>query len=193
MLENLEKYHILLASKSPRRRELLSNLRIPFNSISMGGIDESYPENMPVNSVPQYLAAKKADAYSESIRTNEMIITADTLVIKGEKVYSKPKNNQEAKEMLRELSGNIHKVITGVCIYTLERQACFTSETDVKFAELSDEDIDYYVENYIPLDKAGAYGIQEWIGCVAVEWIRGSFYNVMGLPVHKLYQELKKF
>ena len=193
MLENLEKYHILLASKSPRRRELLSDLRIPFSPISLGGIDESYPEDMPKTEVPQYIANQKADAYLENISGNEMIITADTLVIKDEKVYGKPKNSSEAVQMLKELSGKVHTVITGVCILTADRRTSFTSETEVKFAELSEEDITYYVENYLPLDKAGAYGIQEWIGCIAVEWINGSFYNVMGLPVHRLYQELKLF
>lgn len=193
MLENLNKYHILLASKSPRRRELLSNLRVPFNCISLGGIDESYPEDMPVEEVPQFLANKKADAYIGNINTNEMVITADTLVIKGDKIYGKPKNQEEALSMLGELSGEIHKVISGVCILTKDRRTSFTSETEVKFANLNDEDIRYYIENYLPLDKAGAYGIQEWIGCIAVEWIKGSFYNVMGLPVHRLYQELKLF
>lgn len=193
MLENLNKYHILLASKSPRRRELLSNLRVPFNCISLGGIDETYPKDMPANEVPQFLANKKADAYISNINTNEMVITADTLVIKGDKIYGKPKNQEEALSMLGELSGEIHKVISGVCILTKDRRTSFTSETEVKFANLNDEDIRYYIENYLPLDKAGAYGIQEWIGCVAVEWIKGSFYNVMGLPVHRLYQELKLF
>lgn len=193
MLENLNKYHILLASKSPRRRELLSNLRVPFNCISLGGIDETYPEDMPANEVPQFLANKKADAYIGNINTNEMVITADTLVIKGDKIYGKPKNQEEALSMLGELSGEVHKVISGVCILTKDRRTSFTSETEVKFANLNDEDIRYYIENYLPLDKAGAYGIQEWIGCVAVEWIKGSFYNVMGLPVHRLYQELKLF
>lgn len=193
MLENLNKYHILLASKSPRRRELLSNLRVPFNCISLGGIDETYPEDMPADEVPQFLANKKADAYIGNINTNEMVITADTLVIKGDKIYGKPKNQEEALSMLGELSGEVHKVISGVCILTKDRRTSFTSETEVKFANLNDEDIRYYIENYLPLDKAGAYGIQEWIGCVAVEWIKGSFYNVMGLPVHRLYQELKLF
>ena len=193
MLENLEKYHILLASKSPRRRELLSDLRIPFSPISLGGIDESYPEDMPKTEVPQYIANKKADAYLENISGNEMIITADTLVIKDEKVYGKPKNSSEAVQMLKELSGKVHTVITGVCILTADRRTSFTSETEVKFAELSEEDITYYVENYLPLDKAGAYGIQEWIGAAGITKIDGCFYNVMGLPLHALYMQLSKF
>lgn len=193
MLENLKKYHLLLASKSPRRRELLADLRIPFNCVNIGGIDESFPDDMRPEDVPQYLANKKADAYSNCIKDDEMVITADTLVMKGNRIYGKPKNQEQAMTMLSELSGAVHKVVSGVCIATKERRSSFTCETEVKFADITEEDIKYYVENYLPLDKAGAYGIQEWIGCVAVEWIKGSFYNVMGLPVHMLYKELKTF
>lgn len=193
MLENLQKYHILLASKSPRRRELLSELRIPFNCISLGGIDESYPAEMPAEEVPLYIANRKADAYMKNIHGNEMIITADTLVIKGNRIFGKPRNSEEAFEMIKELSGSVHKVVSGVCIVTSDRRTSFTCRTEVKFAEITDDEARYYVENYMPLDKAGAYGIQEWIGCVAVESINGSFYNVMGLPIHRLYQELKYF
>lgn len=193
MLENLEKYKVMLASKSPRRRELLADLRVNFHCISIGGIDESYPEDMISTSVPQYLANKKADAYMQNLSDEEMIITADTLVIKGERILGKPKNHDEAFEMLKALSGEVHKVITGVCILTKNQRSSFTTETEVKFADLSEEDIRYYIDNFQPFDKAGAYGIQEWIGCVAVEWIKGSFYNVMGLPVHRLYKELQLF
>lgn len=194
MLDNIIKnYHVLLASKSPRRRELLTELRIPFNSISLGGIDESYPKDMPKVEVPQYIANRKADAYMSNIREREMVITADTLVIKDEKVFGKPQDREEASQMLHELSGKVHKVVTGVCILTRDRRTSFTTETEVKFAELSDDEISYYIDNQMPFDKAGSYGIQEWIGCVAVEWIKGSFYNVMGLPVHRLYRELKLF
>lgn len=192
-LINLSKYNILLASKSPRRRELLSALRIPFHCISIGGIDESYPDNMPRTEVPGYLANKKADAYLNELNGNDMIITADTLVIKGDKIYGKPHDAKEAYDMLRELSGCIHKVVTGVCILTDNQRTSFTTETEVKFTDLADDDINYYIENFMPFDKAGAYGIQEWIGCVAVEWINGSYYNVMGLPVHRLYKELEHF
>lgn len=192
MLDNLSDYHILLASKSPRRRELLSELRIPFKCISLGGIDESYPDDLPPEDVPLYLAEKKASAYTEKIRDNELVITADTLVMMGNRIYGKPRSEDEARAILHELSGQSHKVITGVCILTLSERISFTSETEVRFADLSTDDIEYYVANFPPLDKAGAYGIQEWIGCVAVESINGSFYNVMGLPVHRLYQELKK-
>lgn len=193
MLDNLYKYQILLASKSPRRRDLLSELRIPFHCVSIGGIDESYPSTLPAVEVPCFLSKKKAEYYAETMNRDDMIITADTLVILGEKIYGKPNSQEEAKTMLRELSGNVHKVITGITIKTADRCETFSATTEVKFAEISDEDINYYVTNFQPLDKAGAYGIQEWIGCVAVEWINGSYYNVMGLPVHRLYQILKQF
>lgn len=193
MLDNLSKYNILLASKSPRRRELLSQLLIPFHCVAIGGIDESFPESMPAVEVPEYLSRVKASAYASTIKENDLLITADTLVIKGNKIYGKPHSKEQAHEMLRELSGNEHKVITGVTLMTLSKTVTFASETTVKFAELSEEDINHYIDNYKPFDKAGAYGIQEWIGCVAIEWINGSYYNVMGLPMHRLYDELKNF
>lgn len=193
MLNNLKKYRILLASKSPRRRELLSQLRIPFNVVTIGGIDESYPEDLAADEIPQYIANKKADAYASCIKDNELIITADTLVILDGKVLGKPKDHDEAEKMLSELSGKTHKVITGVSISTASKRTTFSTTTEVSFATLSPSDITYYVENFLPFDKAGAYGIQEWIGCVAVEGITGSFYNVMGLPVHQLYKELSIF
>ena len=193
MLENINKYHVLLASKSPRRRELLKELRIPFNPISIGNIDESYPDTIPAEDVPQYLADRKADAYLPIIKDNEMIITADTLVIKDNHIFGKPHSSEEAYDMLMELSGDVHHVVSGVCILTKDRRTSFTSTTEVRFAKISHEDAKYYIENFRPFDKAGAYGIQEWIGCIAVEWIKGSYYNVMGLPIHCLYQELKTF
>ncbi len=193
MLPNLQKYKIMLASKSPRRRELLQQLRIPFNVITIGGIDESFPESIPLVDVPQYISSVKADAYQHKITDNELVITADTMVICGDKILGKPKDAQDAARMLRLLSGKTHQVATGVTISTTDKRTSFTTVSDVTFSELTDDEIDYYVENFIPLDKAGAYGIQEWIGAVAVSSINGSFYNVMGLPVHRLYQELKLF
>ena len=193
MLTNLNKYKILLASKSPRRRELLSQLRIPFNVITIGGIDESFPDSIPAIEVPQYISEMKADAYHPMIKENDLVITADTMVICGDRIMGKPKDMAEAKEMLRFLSGKTHCVATGVTISTQNRRTSFTTVTDVTFADISDNEITYYVENFLPLDKAGAYGIQEWIGVVAVSGIKGSYYNVMGLPVHRLYQELKLF
>ena len=193
MLSNLSKYHILLASKSPRRRELLQQLRIPFNVVTIGGIDESYPESVPKPEVAAYIANKKADAYASMIRGNEMLITADTIVLLGNKVLGKPKSQDEAYEMIMKLSNRTHKVISAVSILTKSKRVTFSTVTDVKFGEITEEEARFYVDNYQPMDKAGAYGIQEWIGCVAVESIHGSFYNVMGLPVHQLYHELKQF
>jgi len=193
MLPNLKKYRILLASKSPRRRELLQQLRIPFNVITIGGIDESFPDTIPLIEVPQYVSSAKADAYQNNITDNELVITADTMVICDNMILGKPKDAEDAVRMLRILAGKTHQVATGVTITTKDRRTSFTTVSDVTFAELTDEEITYYVENFIPLDKAGAYGIQEWIGAVAVSAIKGSFYNVMGLPVHRLYQELKLF
>lgn len=193
MFENLKKYNILLASKSPRRRELLTQLRIPFKVVTLGNISEDYPSDLPALEVAQYISNKKADAYHEIIGDDELLIAADTVVVLDGKIYGKPHNSAEASQMLRELSGKTHQVASGVTILTRQKRTSFTTVTDVKFAELTDEDIHYYIENYAPFDKAGAYGIQEWIGCVAVESIRGSYYNVMGLPVHRLYQELRFF
>ena len=193
MLANLDKYKILLASKSPRRRELLQQLRLPFNVVTLGGIDESFPDSVPRIDVPQFVSEKKADAFQKIITDNELVITADTMVICDNHILGKPKNGKEAREMLRLLSGKTHKVATGVTITTKNRRTSFTTVTDVTFCELSDEEIDYYVDNFQPFDKAGAYGIQEWIGSVAVTEIKGSYHNVMGLPVHRLYQELKLF
>ncbi|MDD6227846.1 MAG: Maf family nucleotide pyrophosphatase [Bacteroidales bacterium] len=192
MLDNLKKYHIILGSKSPRRRELLQQMRIPFTVANIGA-DESYPDTLPPTDVPAFIASKKADAYLDMIHPNEMVITADTVVINGCKILGKPRDIDDAVRMLMSLSGKVHKVASGVCIMTTEKRTTFTTITDVKFASFSEEEARFYVENYMPLDKAGAYGIQEWIGCVAVESIHGSFYNVMGLPVHQLYKELKLF
>lgn len=193
MFENLQKYDILLASKSPRRRELLTQLRLPFKVVTIGGIDESYPESLPAEEVPLYLANLKADAYLKMLRDNELIITADTLVILENRIMGKPAGREEAIKMLTALSGKTHHVVSGVSLTSRERRTSFTVKTDVTFAALTPEEIEYYVDNFLPFDKAGAYGIQEWIGCVAVEKIEGSFYNVMGLPVHQLYKELERF
>lgn len=193
MLDNLNKYEIILASKSPRRRELLQQLRVPFNVVTIGGIDESYPDSLPRLEVPSYIAARKADAYMSLIHDNELIITADTVVVLGDRIMGKPKDMEEAVRMLLDLSDRTHQVASGVSILTKDKRTTFTTVTDVKFGVVTEEQARYYVDNYMPLDKAGAYGIQEWIGCVAVESIHGSFYNVMGLPLHQLYKELQLF
>lgn len=187
------KYKLLLASKSPRRREIMHLLRIPFSVVTIEGIDESYPLEMRPEKVSEYISEKKADAFLKRIGPDEMIITADTVVICDGKILGKPLDEKEAFEMLRFLSGKTHKVTTGVTIATRDKRESFTTESLVTFADLTDDEIRYYVDTFHPLDKAGAYGIQEWIGAVAVAKIDGSFYNVMGLPVHRLYQTLKNF
>lgn len=198
MFENLKDYKIILASNSPRRKELLSGFGLDFIVKTMSDIDESYPEDLDVNLVAGFIAEKKAKAFETSIPENALLITADTVVCLDNKVYGKPVDRDDAFNMLRELSGKVHKVYTGVCIrFAAEgssldyEKKMFTSETEVCFSSFTDEEINYYIDNYQPFDKAGAYGIQEWIGFAGVEWISGSFFNVMGLPVHKLYEELK--
>jgi septum formation protein len=193
MLDRLNKYKIILGSQSPRRRELLDGLGIAFEVRPMPGIDESYPPTLPVDGVPLYVARQKASAYLSALAENELLITADTVVEIGGAILGKPAGREEALGMLRLLSGRTHRVITGVCLSTRERKRDFAVASSVCFALLKEEDIRYYVENFQPYDKAGAYGIQEWIGYVAVEGIEGSFYNVMGLPVQRLYQELYQF
>ena len=187
------KYKILLGSNSPRRREILGMLRIPFHVVTLEGIDESYPINLESDKVAEYISNKKADEFLKRIGENELIITADTVVICEGKILGKPKDAKEAEKMLRFLSGRSHKVTTGVTLATKEKRISFSSETHVTFADLTDDEIRFYVDTFHPLDKAGAYGIQEWIGGVAVAKIDGSFYNVMGLPIHRLYQVLKSF
>lgn len=193
MLDNIKDKKILLASNSPRRREIMKMLRIPFTSISLEGIDESYPKELELEKVPLYIARKKSRAYLERLNKGEIVITADTIVECDNRLMGKPKDLEEAKAMLRFLSGKTHRVFTGVVIADKEKERPFLVCTDVIFTKLSEHEINYYVENFLPLDKAGAYGIQEWIGAVGVESIKGSFYNVMGLPIHRLYCELKDF
>lgn len=192
MLENLNKYRIILASNSPRRKELLSGLGIQYEVKTLPDIDESYPEGLDGMEIPAFIARFKADAYREVMQTDELIITADTIVWLDGNVMGKPKDAEEAREMLRSLSGQTHQVITGVCLTTAVYQKAFATMTDVTFATLSEEEIAYYVERYSPMDKAGSYGIQEWIGFIGVESISGSYFNVMGLPIQRLYTELKK-
>ncbi len=190
---NLQKYRIVLGSASPRRKELLSGLDIDFDVEVIPGIDESYPEELTAHEIPLYIARKKAEAYVAKMTDNELLITADTIVATEGHILGKPADREEAIGMLRRLSGRVHEVVTGVCIFTKEKNVSFSVVSKVSFAKIDDEDILYYVDKYRPYDKAGGYGIQEWIGYVGVEAIDGSFYNVMGLPVQRLYQELKKF
>ena len=192
MLENLRKYSVVLASNSPRRKELLSGLGIDYEVKTLPDIDESFHEGMDGVEIPAYIARAKADAYRALMAEDELIITADTIVWLDGEVMGKPHDAEDARRMLRALSGQTHQVITGVCLTTVEMQKSFATVTDVSFCRLSDEEIDYYVERYRPMDKAGSYGIQEWIGFVGVESISGSYFNVMGLPIQRLYTELKK-
>ena len=186
-------YKIILASNSPRRKELLAGIDVPFEVRVMDGIDESYPDTLPIQDIAEYIAKKKATAYRETMAGDELVITADTIVVLGSKVMGKPHDANEASSMLRQLSGQTHQVITGVTLTTQERQISFSVETDVTFKNLSDEEIDYYVTHYRPFDKAGAYGIQEWIGHIGVTGMSGSYFNVMGLPVQRIYEALKTF
>ena len=193
MLDNLRKYRVILASNSPRRKELLAGLGIDFEVKVLPDIDESYPEDLPVQEVAEYIAGKKARAYLPLMDADELIITADTVVIVGQEVLGKPVDAEDAKSMLRKLSGRAHQVTTGVCLMTRTAERRFSVTTDVTFKPFDAEEIDYYVEHYRPMDKAGAYGIQEWIGYIGVTGLNGSYYNVMGLPVQRIYTELKKF
>lgn len=185
------KHKIILSSNSPRRRELLAGLDLDYEVRVIKGIDESYPDDIPVADIPVYISRKKAAAYD--IAEGELVLTADTVVILGDEVLGKPKDEADAKRMLRELSGRTHQVVTGVCLTTTDKQKSFGVTTDVTFKQLTDEEIDYYVSQYKPLDKAGAYGIQEWIGYIGVTRLNGSYFNVMGLPVQRIYEALKEF
>lgn len=193
MFDNLKKYKIVLVSASPRRKELLQNLGLTFKVRTLFGIDEQYPDTLRGEDIPRFISRKKAEAYRSSMADDELLIAADTVVCLDGRTLGKPHDAQEAKAMLHKLSGRFHQVITGVTVMTKDQMENFAVTSQVKFANLTDEEIDYYVDNYLPFDKAGAYGIQEWIGMVAVEELRGSYFNVMGLPVQRLYNVLKKF
>jgi septum formation protein len=192
MLSNLKKYQLILASNSPRRKELMSGLGVEYVVRTLPDVDESYPETLVGAAIPEYISRKKADAYRSMMKPGELLITADTIVWLEGKVLGKPEGREGAVEMLRALSGKSHQVFTGVCLTTTEWQKSFTAASDVLFDVLSEDEIQYYVDRYQPMDKAGAYGVQEWIGYIGVKSISGSFYNIMGLPIQKLYGELKK-
>ena len=192
MLDNLKKYKVILASNSPRRKELLAGLGVVYEVRTLPDVDESYPETLQGADIPLYIAKEKADAYVAMMQPGELMITADTIVWLDGKVLGKPRDREDALQMLRTMSGRTHEVFTGVCITTTDWQRSFTAQTEVRFATLSEEEIAYYVDNFQPMDKAGAYGVQEWIGFIGVENISGSYYNIMGLPVQKLYRELLK-
>ncbi len=192
MLDNLKKYHIILASNSPRRKELLSGLGLDYEVRTLPDVSEAYPDNLAGGDIPLYISKEKADAYAAMLRQDELMITADTIVWLHGRVLGKPTDEADAIEMLKQLSGQTHEVFTGVTLTTTAWQRSFYVGTEVTFCDLSDEEIDFYVSRFRPLDKAGAYGVQEWIGYIGVQDIRGSYYNIMGLPVQRLYRELLK-
>ena len=186
----LESYNLILASASPRRRQLLAECGLKFTLAEKFECDETFDSAMPCNQVAEYLSTLKSNAYPKSLEANDILLTADTVVIANNRILGKPADRADAIAMLSMLSGKSHTVITGVTIRTAERTHSFSVESRVNFREITTEEIDYYVDTYKPFDKAGAYGIQEWIGYVAIEGIEGSFFNVMGLPVQRLYVEL---
>ena len=191
--DKLKNYRLILASQSPRRRQLLSDAGLEFTLADRFECDETYPQDMPAEDVAEYLSHLKSEAYPEPLAEGDILLTADTVVIANNRVLGKPSDRAEAIEMISLLSGCDHEVITGCTLRTATRQRSFSVRSKVHFRALDREEIEYYVDCYRPFDKAGAYGIQEWIGYVGIEGIEGSFYNVMGLPVQRLYSILKEF
>ena len=192
MLENLKKYKVILASNTPLRNDLLTELGVDYEVRTLPDVDESYPDTLQGADIPLNIAKEQADASRILLQPGGLMITADTIVWLDGRVLGKPKDREDALCMLRDMSGRTHEVFTGVCITTTEWQRSFAAQTEVRFAELSEEEITYYVDKFQPMDKAGAYGVQEWIGFIGVENISGSYYNIMGLPVQRLYKELVK-
>ena len=192
MLDNLKKYKVILASASPRRRELLAGLDVEFEVRALPGVDESFPLELQGGDIPLHISKKKADAYRPAMAADELVITADTIVWLDGVALGKPVDEDDARRMLRNMSGKTHSVFTGVAITTKDNQRCFVAQSYVTFAQLTDDEIDYYIAKYRPMDKAGSYGAQEWIGYIGMSNIVGSYFNVMGLPVQRLYSELKE-
>lgn len=190
LLKNLNKYKLILASQSPRRQNLLKELELDFE-IKLKQVEENYPSSLIKEEIPVFLAKLKAKAFNNEISANEIIITADTIVWVNDHVLEKPKDKNEATEMLKILSNNKHTVYTGVCLKSTDFEKTFWAQTDVYFRSLEDDEIEYYLNKFKPYDKAGSYGIQEWIGYIGIEKIEGSYFNVMGLPIQKLYDVLK--
>jgi len=185
-------YNYILASKSPRRQQLLQSLGIPFE-VRVKDTDEIYPEGMDRNEIPVYLAKLKAEAFLPELKERDLLITADTIVFLENDVIGKPEDQQDAERMLQLLSGKEHQVVSGVCLTSVQRELAFFAVSNVRFKELSQNEIEFYISHFKPFDKAGAYGIQEWIGYIGITHIEGSFYNVMGLPVQRLYEEIIRF
>jgi len=193
LIDKLKNYNIILASQSPRRVELLTGLELKFTQVQLSDVDESYPSILFKNKIPVYIAQKKSNAYTQKLNDNDILITVDTIVWCNGEMFGKPKDKNDARRMLKAISNNVHEVLTGVYLRSTNKIQDFYVSSTVQFSELADDEIDYYIENYKPYDKAGAYGIQEWIGFIGLERIEGSYFNVMGLPVQRLYAELKKF
>ncbi len=190
-MHSIKNYKLILASASPRRQQLMKDAGFTFE-VRLKNVEEKYPQELHLENVPEYLSKVKASAFREELKADEVLITADTVVCIHDRILGKPADRKEAISMLQELSGNRHLVVTGVSVTTRTEQLSFSSRTDVFFKHLSNEEIEFYVDTYKPFDKAGAYGIQEWIGYIGIERIEGSFYNVMGLPIQKLYETLRK-
>lgn len=192
MIGNINGYRLVLASNSPRRQELLHDMGYAFDVVVKRGIDEAFPKTMSVHDVPEFLAKKKAEAYADVMSDGQtLLLTSDTVVILDGVILGKPSSADEARKMLKSLSGRVHDVVSGVALTTVDWQRSFSDLTKVRMRSFSDDIIDYYVENYKPFDKAGAYGIQEWIGLVGINSIEGSYHNVMGLPTQRLFDELR--
>ncbi|MDQ1769486.1 septum formation protein Maf [Labilibaculum sp. A4] len=192
MLNNLKDYQLILASQSPRRHQMLKELGLIFE-IRTKEVEEIYPEGLIPDQIPVYLAELKAKAFGADFKSNELVITADTIVCVDDWILGKPNDRDDAVKMLNALSDRSHQVISGVCLMSKDKKISFSTTTNVHFKALSEEEIDYYIDNYKPFDKAGAYGIQEWIGFIGIDGIEGSYFNVVGLPIQRLYQELLKF
>lgn len=191
--DKLKTWRLILASQSPRRRQLLSEAGLDYHLAPKFDCEEVYPQELPATQVAEYLSRLKSEAYPELLAENDILLTADTVVVANGRILGKPVDAEDAKTMIASLSGKEHEVITGVTLRGAERITSFSSHSKVRFRILSDEEIEYYITTYAPMDKAGAYGIQEWIGYVGIEGIEGSFFNVMGLPVQRLYCELDSF
>jgi septum formation protein len=192
MLKKFKNYNFILGSNSPRRKEILKEIGLDF-SIYPSNIDENFNKEIDLEDIPVFLAEKKANALKNKLKENDILITADTIVIYKNELLSKPENSYQAKEMLEKLSGKSHKVITGVCLLSKNNKSIFSSKTIVTFKDLDKFEIEFYVKKYKPFDKAGSYGIQEWVGLIGVKKIEGSYTNVVGLPASMVYTELKKF
>jgi septum formation protein len=184
---------IILASASPRRKELLGGLGVEFTIDTKNSFEEIAPEGLPFTQYPEYMAKGKSHGFHRDLLPDEILVTADTMVLCSDEIMGKPIDRADAIRMVQKLQNNRHSVLTGVCIRSLEKEVCFTASTDVFFDELSQEEIEYYVDTYRPFDKAGAYGVQEWVGYAGIKRIEGSYFNVVGLPVQMLYQKLKEF